>query len=279
MNYKILIFSILIAISGAVFAQRDMPSDSIVKQDLAKNAEYFSKGLEAKYNENFPLAISNFEQALKFYNDDDASMYELSALYQINGRTTEAFNMIKQAAELDPDNKWYQIRLAHFYLQNSDYQSFKDIYNKLFEKEPDNLDYLEDYINALMAIGDYEEVLEKLDYVEQQLGKTEYIFLQRIQIYDEQGKKDKAIAEMENLVEFMPENTRYRAMLAEAYRKVKRDKDAYQQYLKIKEIEPDNQYINISLMDYYQSMGELDKAFEELRVGGFIKQEAKYENQ
>ena len=263
MNYKILIFSILIAISGAVFAQRDMPSDSIVKQDLAKNAEYFSKGLEAKYNENFPLAISNFEQALKFYNDDDASMYELSALYQINGRTTEAFNMIKQAAELDPDNKWYQIRLAHFYLQNSDYQSFKDIYNKLFEKEPDNLDYLEDYINALMAIGDYEEVLEKLDYVEQQLGKTEYIFLQRIQIYDEQGKKDKAIAEMENLVEFMPENTRYRAMLAEAYRKVKRDKDAYQQYLKIKELEPEDKYINVSLMDYYQSIGEIDKAFDE----------------
>ena len=268
MKYKLLIISLLLLFASNIFAQNEMPdgirNDSIVKQDLAKNAEYFSKGLEAKYNENYPLAISNFEQALKFYKDDDASMYELSALYQMDSRNTEAFNLIKQAADLEPDNKWYQIRLAHLYLQNSDYQSFKDIYNKLFEKEPDNLDYLEDYINALMAIGDYDEVLAKLDYVEQQLGETEYIFLQRIQIYDEQGKKDKAIAEMENLVEFMPENTRYRAMLAEAYRKVKRDKDAYQQYLKIKELDPNDKYVNVSLMDYYWSSGDTDKAFEEL---------------
>lgn len=268
MKYKLLIISLLLLFASNIFAQNEMPdgiqNDSIVKQDLAKNAEYFSKGLEAKYNENYPLAISNFEQALKFYKEDDASMYELSALYQMDSRNTEAFNLIKQAADLEPDNKWYQIRLAHFYLQNSDYQSFKDIYNKLFEKEPDNLDYLEDYINALMAIGDYDEVLAKLDYVEQQLGETEYIFLQRIQIYDEQGKKDKAIAEMENLVEFMPENTRYRAMLAEAYRKVKRDKDAYQQYLKIKELDPNDKYVNVSLMDYYWSSGDTDKAFEEL---------------
>ena len=267
MNYKILIFSLLIALSGAVFAQNDfweIPGDTIVKQDLAKNVEYFSKGLEAKYNENYPLAISYFEQALKFFNDDDASMYELAMLYQMNGRTTEAFSMIKQAADLDPENKWYQIRLAHFCLQNSDYQSFKNIYSKLLEKEPENINYLEDYLNGLLSIGDYDEVLAKLDDVEKQLGKSEYIFLERIQIYDEQGKKDNTIAEMEKLVEFMPDNIRYRAMLAEAYRKVKRDKDAYQQYLKIKELNPEDKYVDVSLMDYYQSVGDRDKAFEEL---------------
>ena len=267
MKYKLLIFCLLAFLSTNVFAQLGdsvlVPTDSIVKQDLAKNAEYFSKGLEEKYNENYPVAIFNFEQALKYYNDDDASMYELSELYMMDDRNVEAFSMISRAAELQPDNKWYQIRLAKFCAKNGDYQSFIDIYDKLIENEPDNLDYLESYINVLLLIGDYDKVIETLDVVEDQLGKNEYVFLQRIQIYDEQGKKDKAIEEMEKLVEFMPENTHYRALLAESYRKVKRDKDAYKQYLKIKEIEPDNKYINISLMDYYQSMGELDKAFEE----------------
>lgn len=265
---KLLIFSVLLTLSCAVFAQSEMPvqeaaADSIVKQDLAKNAEYFSKGLEEKYNENYPVAIYNFEQALLYYNDDDASMYELSDLYQMVGRDTEAFSMINHAAELQPDNKWYQIRLAQFCAKNGDYQSFVNIYDKLIENEPENLEYLEAYINILLRMGDYDKVLEKLDVLEVQLGKNEYIFLQRIQIYDEQGKKSQAIEEMEKLVEFMPDNTHYRALLAEAYRKVKRDKDAYRQYLKIKEIEPENKYINISLMDYYQSMGELDKAFNE----------------
>lgn len=254
--------------ANSSFAQSDVvgeaPGDTVVvKQDLAKNAEFFSKGIEAKYNENFPVAIENFEQALKFYNEDDASMYELSMLYQTNGRNTEAFSMITRAAELQPDNKWYQVQLAQMYLQNSNYQSFIKIYDKLIQDEPENLDYLGTYIDVLLRVGDFDKVLEKLDIVEQQLGKNEYIYLQRVQIYDQQGKKDEALKEMEKLVEFMPENTQYMAMLAEAYRKVKRNTDAYKLYLKIKELDPDNKYINISLMDYYLSVENKEKAFEE----------------
>ena len=268
MRFRFLIVCLFMLFANSSFAQSEAVDEAtndtiVVKQDLAKNAEYFSKGLEEKYNENFPVAIYNFEQALKFYNDDDASMYELAELYQDAGRNTEAFSMISRAAELQPDNKWYQIRLAKFCVKNGDYQTFINIYDRLIENEPENLEYLETYINVLLLMGDYDKVIETLDVVERQLGKNEYVFLQRIQIYDEQGKKDKAIEEMEKLVEFMPENTHYIAMLAEAYRKVKRDKDAYPLYLKIEELEPNNKYINISLMDYYQSMGEIDKAFEE----------------
>ena len=259
MRVKLFLFSFIFALSGNVFAQ----NDSIVPRDLPKNAEYFSKGLEAKYNENFPVAIYNFEQALRFFDEDDASMYELAALYQQVGRNTEALTMIQQAADLQPDNKWYQMRLAQVHLQNSDYQTFIDIYDKLIQNDPYNLELVETYIDVLLRVGDFDKVLEKLDVLELQAGKNEYIFLQKIQIYDEQGKTEKAIEEMEKLVEFMPDNTRYRALLAEAYRKVKRDKDAYQQYLKIKELDPEDKYVDVSLMDYYLSLGELDKAFDE----------------
>lgn len=266
-NFFIL-FSLLAFLASGVSAQSDIVSEApndtvVVKQDLAKNAEFFSKGLEAKYNENYPVATENFEQALKFYSEDDASMYELSMLYQMDGRNTEAFSMIKRAAELQPDNKWYQVQLAQMYLQNSDYQSFVKIYDKLIQDEPENLDYLGTYIDVLLRIGDFDKVLEKLDIVEQQLGKNEYIYLQRVQIYDQQGKKDEALKEMEKLVEYMPENTQYMAMLAEAYRKVKRNTDAYKLYVKIKKLDPDNKYINISLMDYYLSVDDKEQAYEE----------------
>lgn len=263
-----MIFSFLTLFANSSFAQSKVVGEAtndttVVQQDRAKNAEFFSKGIEAKYNENYPVAIENFEQALRFFNNDDASMYELSALYTLSGRNAEALSMIQQAADLNPDNKWYKIRLAQTYLQNGDYQSFMAIYDKLLHDEPDNLDYLEAYIDVLLRIGEYDKVIEKLNIVEQQLGKNEMLFLQKYQIYNDKGDKDKALSELEKLVEFMPDNTRYRAMLAESYRKAKRDKDAYQQYLKIKELEPDNKYINISLMDYYQSVGEIDKAFDE----------------
>ena len=259
MKVKYYILTLLAFLAFSVSAQ----NDSIVPRSLPKNAEYFSKGLEAKYNENFPLAIANFEEALKFYDEDDASMYELSALYQQTGRNSEALTMIQRAVNLQPDNKWYQIRLAQLHLQNSDYRTFINIYDKLMEAEPDNLEYVETYIDVLLRVGDFDKVIEKLDVLEQQIGKNEYIYIQKIQIYDEQGKKDKAIEEMEKLVEFMPDNTRYHALLAEAYRKAKRDKDAYQQYMKIKELDPEDKYVNVSLMDYYLSVDNKDKAFEE----------------
>lgn len=265
---KFLISLFCLTLLSNAFAQSEVvgeaPNDTIeVKQDLAKNAEYFSKGIEAKYNENYEVAIWNFEQALRFFKDDDASMYELSALYHKNNRYGEALSMIKQAANLKPDNKWYQIRLAKLYLQNSDYKAFMKIYDKLLEKDPENLEYLEDYIGALITYGEYDKLLEKLDTIEKLLGKNEQIFLQKIQVYSDQGKKDKVISELENLVDFMPDNTRYRAMLAEAYRKAKRDKDAYLQYMKIKELDPEDKYINVSLMDYYLNVSNKDKAFEE----------------
>ena len=233
------------------------------KKNLAQNAEFFSKGLENKYSENFDVAIEYFEKALNVFPQDHASMYELSALYTINGRQDKGFEMIQQAVELDSTNKWYKIRLADFHKQNRDFEAFISIYDKLLEDEPNNLEYLEAYIEALLNVGDYEKVTEKLDVYEENIGVNEYLSMQKIEIYNLLGKKDKVISEMEKLSEAYPYDTRYMSMLAEIYVQNKREKNALPLYLKIKQLEPENPYINISLLEYYQKQGDIDKAFEE----------------
>lgn len=263
MKLKFLIFNCFVLFGLAVSAQTSAASDTIYKLDLPKNAENFSKGLESKYNENYEAAIEFFETALKFNKDDDASMYELSELYKLQNRDTEAFSMIEQASKLQPENKWYQQRLAQFYLQNSDYQSYINIYDKLTADDPANLDYLENYIDVHLRIGEYEKVIEKLNVMEELFGKSEMITMQKIEIYKNIGNSSKMIEEMENLIKIAPSNTRYLATLAEIYMKNGKDGEAYKLYLKIKELEPDNKYINVSLYDYYQNKGEIDKAFDE----------------
>lgn len=255
--------SFLLLSCGLASAQVETVSDSIVKQDLAKNAEYFSKGLENKYIENYDEAIRCFETALKFYEEDDASMYELAELYQLKNQNTNAYSMIYNAANLKPDNKWYQIRLAQFYLNNSDYQQFMKIYDKLMADDPTNLEYLETYIDVLLKIGDYDKAIAKIDVLEDVIGKNELIYLQKIDIYKAVGDTKKMTEEMEKLIELAPTNTRYLAMMAQLYRQTKKDAEAYIIYLKIKELDPDDKYINVSLYDYYQSKGEIEKAQEE----------------
>lgn len=263
MKLKTIFLSFFLLTCRLVSGQVETVTDTVVRQDLAKNAENFSKGLENKYNENYDMAIHYFEEALKFYNDDDASMYELAELYQLKNQNTNAYSMIYKAANLKPDNKWYQIRLAEFYLNQSDYNSAIKIYEKLLADDPSNLDYIETYIDVLLRVGDYEKAIEKIDVLEDLIGKNELIYLQKIDIYKAVGDTKKMTEEMEKLIELAPTNTRYLAMMAQLYRQAKKDTEAYKLYLRIKELDPDDKYINLSLYDYYQSKGEIDKALEE----------------
>lgn len=233
------------------------------KMSFAKNAELFSKGIASKYSENYEEAITYFEKALEFFPEDHATMYELSVLYNNKGLAEKGFEMIKKASELDSLNKWYRIRLADFYKQNNDYVSFVDIYDRLLENDPNNVEYLEVFIDALLHIGDFEKVVVKLDVLEDNVGVNEYLSLQKVNIYELLGKTDKMIEEMKKLSEAYPYETRYLSMLAELYMKNKRSDDAYELYLEIKELNPEDPYINIALLEYYQNQGELDKAFDE----------------
>ena len=181
MNCKLLIFSIIITGAMVCSAQNPSPTDTIYTTDLQKNAELFSKGIEEKYKENEPEAIKYFEEALKYFPQDDASMYELSALYLNDPqKIADAFNMIEQAAKLKPDNKWYQLRLAQLYSQDRNYQAAKEIYKVLFEKDPQNIEYFDFYIETLLNTRELDEALDVLDVIEEQIGQNEYISLPRL---------------------------------------------------------------------------------------------------
>ena len=259
MRRILFILSLLLASSVTGFCQDTIQHSA----GFAKNAELFSKGIAEKYNENIDMAIGYFEEALKAFPEDHASMYELSALYSINGILDKGFEMIKKAVELDSTNKWYKIRLADFHKMVYDYESFVDIYDDLLEDEPNNLEYLEAYIDAMLQLERYEQMIEKLDVYEENIGVSDYISMMKIEAYNIIGNSDKVIEEMEKLVKAYPYETRYMSVLAEIYMQSGRDKDAFNLYLKIKELSPEDPYINSSLLEYYLKQGELDKAFEE----------------
>ena len=207
-----------------------VPLLGVAQVDVKKNATFFSKGIECKYKEDVQGAISNFENALKFMPDDAASMYELSEQYVAANRIEDGFAMSKKAAELDPNNKWYQMRLAFFYRNFEQYDEFIKIYEPLTNKYPGDINMLADLIDVYIVSKAYDKALEKVDLYVKQVGA----------------------------------DTRYYHMLANAYMEAGKEKKALTLYEKIKTMDPNDQYINISLLEYYEKKGQLDKAFEEL---------------
>ena len=239
--------------------------------DLRKNAEAFSKGLECKYRDEVQTAIMHFEAALGFKPDDAASMFELSEQYVKAGRVEDGFAMIKKAAELDPDNKWYQMRLAMFYHNRQQFDEFAEIYEKLVAQYPGDVNLLSDLLEVYLVTENYDKALEKLDLLEKQAGANELVNEQRIEIYKRQGNTKKVVDELEKMIAHSPENTRYYHMLAKLYMEDGKEKEALKLYNQIKAIDPNDQYINISLLEYYEKKGQLDQAFEELLAAIYNK--------
>ena len=232
--------------------------------DLRKNATYFSKGIACKYQEDVQGAIRNFEEALKFMPDDAASMFELSEQYVKVGRVEDAFNCIRKAAELDPENKWYQMRLARFYRNFEQYDDFIRVYEALTAKYPGDVDMLGELIEVYLVSEHYDQAVEKLNLLEKEIGSNPMISEQRVEIYKRQGKTKNVIGELQKMIADDPENTRYYHMLAKVYMENKKEKEAVKLYEQIKTIDPNDPYINISLLEYYEKNGDELKAFEEL---------------
>ncbi|MBO7083411.1 MAG: tetratricopeptide repeat protein [Bacteroidales bacterium] len=237
---------------------------SFSQVDIRKNATAFSKGIECKYQEDVQGAIKHFEEALKFMPDDAASMFELSEQYVKAGRVDDGFAMIKQAAELDPENKWYQMRLAMFYRTMQQFDEYAAIYEKLTAKYPDDVEMLSDLIDAYLITENYDKAIEKLNLLEKQAGISAMVSEQKVEIYKRQGNTKKVISELERLIAENPESTRYYNMLAKVYMENKKEKEAIKLYNQIKAIDPTDPYINISLLEYYEKSNEPEKAFDEL---------------
>ena len=76
MMKKPLFILVLLGLTAGAFAQ--MSSEYNGRPDKKNNAIFFSNGLQCKYREDVQGAIRNFETALHYMPNDDASMYELS---------------------------------------------------------------------------------------------------------------------------------------------------------------------------------------------------------
>ena len=257
-------FALLFSASLCVAQEDGLKADGGVVIDKRKNATYFSDGLQCKYREDVQGAIRNFETALKFMPNDAASMYELSEQYVNAGRKDDAFRNIQKAVELEPENKWYQLRLGKFYYDYEMFDEFAKLYEKLTEKYPDDIDALSELIDVYLICENYNQALKKIDLLEKQVGANELISEQRIAIYQYQGDKKKMIAELQKMLENDPQNARYYSMLAQIYMENGKEEEAMKMYEKVKENNPNDPYINVSLLEFYEKKGDNTKAFQEL---------------
>lgn len=212
-------------------------------------------------------AAQRYGEVLSREPRNAAAMYELSRLVAMQGLADSAIALARRSVEADRGNVWYALHLATLYRLTNRPKEYIDAWKGIVAMKPDVLDYYYELSNAYLMTNDYKNAIATLNRVEQKVGVTEPVSVQKAKLWTAMGRNDKAMAEYEALVAAMPNEVRYSGILAESYMAAGKYDKAKQCYDRIVAADPDDEYIHISLAEYYKTVGEPRKAYEELRIG------------
>jgi tetratricopeptide (TPR) repeat protein len=233
-------------------------------ENKRRNARLFADGVRERITGNNQRAVTLFEQALEADPNDHASMYELAELYANEGNINKALKMMEKAVALEPSNSWYLVRIAQIYKYLGNYEAYANAFYKLVDMHPNNPEYYNELSSALILQGKFKEALQVYNQIEAQIGVNEILSLQKQSIYLTMDQPANAIAELKKLADAFPFEPRYLSMLARLYMTYGPSNKALEVFEKIKQFDPEDPFIHISLSEYYLAEGDKTKAFEEL---------------
>jgi tetratricopeptide (TPR) repeat protein len=216
---------------------------------------------------NYQNALDLFAVVLNKDPKNSASLYEIARIYQVQKKTSEAIQYAKKANEFDKNNIWFQLLLVDLYSSNQQYKEATAILETIVKNNPDKIESYYDWANAYIYEKKFDEAIKIYDQIENKIGITEDVSLQKQKLYLSMDKFSKAVEEIEKLSAQSPNDIRYYAMLAELHNKKKMYDKALIYYNKILEKDPNDKFIHISLAGYYREIGQKEKSYQELKKG------------
>ena len=234
--------------------------------DQLKLDHTFTDGLIQKMQGNYPEAIDKFKKCLDVYPNHSASMYEIAYIFNNLGKSDEAIPFAQKAVSLDGENEWYRLLLAKSLMDKGRYAEAADAFEHLVKSNPDKMDYYFFLSSALLHGNKLKEALEVYDRIEEKIGVTEDICVQKERIFLSQNQFDKAIAEAQKLINSSPTETSYHRMLAELYFQNKKPEKGLEVCKQIFDINPNDPQTHLMIADYYENNNENEKAFYHVKV-------------
>ncbi len=226
-----------------------------------KRYDYFF--LEAMCQQNaghFDAAYDLLNHCLEI-DSTAAEAYYMLAMYLTElKKDTLALQNIERAAALDSTNGTYQERVAQYYISMGDYNRAISFYERLYASNHDRTDVLNILVQLYQQNKDYANMLTAINRIEQAEGSSEEITLSKMRAYEMTGDSKTAYKTLKKLADTHPNDLNYRIMLGNWLIQNERQKEAYKIFTSVLKEAPDNSYAQSSLYDYYNAIGNKEKA-------------------
>jgi len=212
--------------------------------------------------------LGNNQEAFKLYAEcadldpkNDAVHYEIGRLFLTQNNLVRAGEEFELAAKLDPNNKWYWTPLADVQTSKHEYKNAIKTYDKLRKLEPNDPTYILTQASLLLHTGKTKDAIKAFDDYESLVGLSPEVSLKRYQYFIGGEAYDKAVVEIESLIEAYPNEPQYYSHLADLYKAQGKTQKALEVYAKALKVDPENAYIQLSLAEYFERNGQRDSSF------------------
>ena len=255
---------VLLFLSSFTLEKVDKDSVALCSSVSQQKHNYFYlEGLNKKYKGSLDEAYEFFEYSLSLA-EEASVLNELAILEVRMGDIDGALKRLEKAVAIDSTNYWYAQNLAGLYLQKDMRDEAIQLTERMVEWFPAKVDVLFALLDLYSQTEDYENMLLMLDRIEEKVGKSEQMSMEKFRLYIQFEEEDKALEEIEELVAEYPSDLRYRVLLGDVLMQVERKDEAYKIYQEVLEEEPDHVMAMLSLATYYEKEGNKQKYEEYL---------------
>lgn len=239
--------------------EEQLPADQQRRYDY-----YYLEAIRLKEQREYTSAFKLLQHCLSINPNAASALYEVAQYYVYLKQPERAIEMLERAVDAVPDNYWYAQGLVNLYLQQKQNDKAAHLLEQMAVTFRHKLDPLYMLLEVYTRGQDFDKSLDVLALMEQRMGRSEQLTMQKFQIYQEKGDTKRAFHEIESLVAEYPTDTRYRVVLADAYMQAGRKNEALPLYNQVLAEEPDNAWAMYSLAGYYERTGQTERYMQQM---------------
>ena len=213
---------------------------------------YYYAAVTAINNEEYDRALLLLRFCVALQPENAAANAMLALLYEAF-ESDESIKYYSQAIESDPDNWIYRRHYVEALSRRNQIQQAIDVVLDELRVHPDNEDALNVLAILYKANKQYKAAIDVLDKLEKSVGISEYVSMEKYQLYIALGKPVKGIAEVDKLIAEFPNDDRYQVFRGNIYMMQEQPEQAYLIYQKVLAENPENPFVYLALSEYYQN--------------------------
>ncbi len=251
-------FLLLFLFQGTLHAQDSRTSSG----EIARATQAFIDGIILFENQEYEQALDYLMIAhLKLHGEAGVN-FALADVYLATRDLVNAAYYAEIAANLEPENKWYHLKLAEIHTRSGRNDSAVNAYKKALEHHPHDADILYQLAESYVNFGELEKANEVYSQIIERSGSSFDLHLRKFRNFNALQQPDSAVAELQEMRKLNPGNLTTLRSISQYYMELGEEDKALDVLLDARERNARDPQTLLLLAEVYVNQSEWDQLGE-----------------